>query len=41
VGCITLLSFIYLIDRFQHKNPEDTAEVPAGFLTDCNKVGLS
>ena len=24
--------------RFQHKNPEDVAEVPGGFVSDCNKV---
>ena len=24
--------------RFKHKNPEDPAEVPGGFITDCNKV---
>lgn len=26
--------------RFQHKNPEDPAEVPGGFLSDLNPVGL-
>lgn len=25
--------------RFQHKNPEDPAEVPGGFLSDLNPVG--
>lgn len=25
---------------FQHKNPEDPAEVPGGFLSDCNKDSL-
>ncbi|KAG1652429.1 putative glutamine--tRNA ligase [Nymphon striatum] len=25
---------------FNHKNPEDPAEVPGGFLTDCNKDSL-
>lgn len=30
------LSFL----RFKHKNPEDTAEVPNGFLTDCNEDTL-
>ena len=24
--------------RFNHKSPEDPAEVPGGFLTDINKV---
>lgn len=26
--------------RFKHKNPEDTNEVPGGFLSDCNKNSL-
>lgn len=26
---------------FKHKNPEDPAEVPGGFLTDCNKDSLT
>lgn len=26
---------------FQHKNPEDPAEVPGGFVTDCNKDTLT
>lgn len=26
---------------FKHKNPEDINEVPAGFLTDCNKDSLT
>lgn len=25
---------------FKHKNPEDVAEVPGGFLSDCNSVSL-
>ena len=25
--------------RFQHKNPEDPAEVPGGLLSDLNPVG--
>jgi hypothetical protein len=24
-----------------HKNPEDPAEVPGGFLTDCNQVSIA
>jgi len=30
--------FVYL--RFKHKNPEDKAEVPGGFLSDCNSDSL-
>lgn len=26
--------------RFKHKNPEDTTEVPGGFLSDCNLDSL-
>lgn len=26
---------------FKHKNPEDPAEVPGGFITDCNKDSLT
>ena len=26
--------------RFNHKSPEDPAEVPGGFLTDINKVNM-
>lgn len=26
--------------RFKHKNPEDTNEVPNGFLSDCNPDSL-
>lgn len=26
--------------RFKHKNPEDPAEVPGGFLSDCNLDSL-
>ena len=32
---------VRLYDRlFRHKNPEDPAEVPGGFLTDCNQDSL-
>lgn len=27
--------------RFHHKNPEDTEEVPGGFLSDCNENSLT
>lgn len=30
--------FILSVCRFFHKNPEDSREVPGGFLSDCNKV---
>ena len=29
---------IFILHRFKHKNPEDPAEVPGGFLTDINEV---
>lgn len=32
-------SDLYFGYRFQHKNPEDPAEVPGGFLSDLNPVG--
>jgi glutaminyl-tRNA synthetase len=29
-----------MFSRFKHKNPEDTDEVPGGFLSDCNKNSM-
>lgn len=29
-----------ILFRFKHKNPEDPAEVPGGFLTDCCEDSL-
>ncbi len=33
-------SVLFYEIRFNHKNPEDKAEVPDGFLSDCNKNSL-
>jgi len=27
--------------RFMHRSPEDSSEVPGGFLSDCNPVSIS
>lgn len=32
---------LYCLCRFLHKNPEDTSEVPNGFLSDINPVSTS
>lgn len=34
-------SYLNKLFRFNHKNPEDPAEVPGGFLTDCNMNSLT
>jgi glutaminyl-tRNA synthetase len=31
---------MFFHSRFKHKNPEDTNEVPGGYLSDCNKNSL-
>jgi len=31
---------INISSRFNHKNPEDSEQVPGGFLTDCNTNSL-
>lgn len=37
-----LFAEVRLYERlFMHKNPEDPAEVPGGFLTDCNPNSLT
>ena len=34
-----LVCEVRLYDRlFKHENPEDTKQVPGGFITDCNQV---
>ncbi|KAI0233738.1 Glutamine--tRNA ligase [Lamellibrachia satsuma] len=39
--CRPLVCEVRLYSRlFQHKNPEDVAEVPGGFVSDCNKDSL-
>lgn len=39
--CEPLLCEVRLYERlFQHKNPEDKAEVPGGFVSDCNQDSL-
>lgn len=30
----------FFLDSFLHKNPEDTSEVPNGFLSDINPVSV-
>jgi hypothetical protein len=35
-----MLCVLSLHSRFKHKNPEDTDEVPGGFLSDCNQKSL-
>jgi len=40
--CQPISCEIRLYERlFRHKNPEDPAEVPGGFLTDCNQQTLT
>ena len=39
--CNPIQAEVRLYDRlFNHKNPEDTSQVPGGFLTDCNLNSL-
>ena len=38
VCALLILVLLYNFVRFLHKNPEDPAEVPNGFVSDINSV---
>lgn len=39
--CRIVFKIVFINLRFQHQNPEDTNEVPGGFLSDINPHSLS